>query len=140
MVATTVRELGRSDVDDTFTSTTWNLMYEANEILIRITEAHTTTYTTLKEACRTREVECNHTLVLAPDIHHTVKTLIIRLHDILIEQSIPHLSEFGKGCINSLNGREFLDKCLSLSLVYECYVRILRRDESAVLLALNILS
>ena len=125
VIATTVRELGRSDVDDTFTSTTWNLMYEANEILIRITEAHATTYTTLEETCRTREVERNHTLILAPDINHTVQTLIIRLDNILVKQSIPHLSKFCKCSINSLNGRELFDKCLSLRLVYECHVRIL---------------
>ena len=77
VIATTVRELCRSNVDDTLTGTTWNLVYEANEILIRVTEAHATTYTALEEACRTREVERDHTLVLAPYIHHTVQALII---------------------------------------------------------------
>ena len=52
MVATTIGELGRSDVDDTLTSTWGNLMHEAHEVLIGVAETHTTTYTTLEERGR----------------------------------------------------------------------------------------
>ena len=50
MVAATIGELCRSDVDDTLTRTWRYLMYKAHKILVGITEAHATTYATLEEA------------------------------------------------------------------------------------------
>ena len=52
MVAATVRELGRGDVDDTLAGTTWNLVYEAHQVLVGVAETHTTTDTALEERCR----------------------------------------------------------------------------------------
>ena len=49
MVASSVRELGRSYVYDTFAGTLRNLMHEAHEVLIGVTETHSTADAALKE-------------------------------------------------------------------------------------------
>ena len=55
-------------------------MHEADEVLVRIAEAHTTADTALEEGSRTGHVECNHALVLVPDVDHTVELLLRTLH------------------------------------------------------------
>ena len=49
MVAASVRELGRSNVDDPLSRALRNLMHEAYEVLIRVTEAHSTADSALEE-------------------------------------------------------------------------------------------
>ena len=49
MVATSVRELCRSYIDDAFASTRRHLMNEAHKILVGVAEAHATTHTALEE-------------------------------------------------------------------------------------------
>ena len=49
MIASAIGELGRSNINDALTSTARNLMYETNQVLVRIAESHTTAYTTLEE-------------------------------------------------------------------------------------------
>ena len=76
MITTSVRKLCGGDVDDSFTSPAWHLMHETHKVLIGITESHATSHTTLEETCRTGEIECNHTLILTPNVHHAVEPLI----------------------------------------------------------------
>ena len=49
MVASSVRELGRSYVYDTFAGTLRNLMHEAYEVLIGVTEAHSSADSAFEE-------------------------------------------------------------------------------------------
>jgi len=47
-------------------------MYETEQILTGITESHATADTGLKVRCGTAHVKGNHTLILVPDVYHTV--------------------------------------------------------------------
>ena len=49
VVAATVRELCRCDIDDTLTGTWWYLMNEAHEVLVGVAETHATSHTALEE-------------------------------------------------------------------------------------------
>ena len=49
VIASSIGELGRGDIDDALTCTGRYLMNETYEILIRIAESHASTYTTLEE-------------------------------------------------------------------------------------------
>jgi len=117
VVATTIRELCRSDVDDALTSTWRYLMNKAHEVLIGITEAHATTYTTLEETCTAREVKGDHALVLVPDVHHAVELVVACLHLIDVQQCIPVLAEGCKSLIHLLGGVELGDEGMRLLLV-----------------------
>ena len=52
VVAATIRELRRSDVNDALSGTTWYLMNETHKILIGVAETHAATYATLEERGR----------------------------------------------------------------------------------------
>ena len=115
-------------------------MDKAHEVLVRVAEAHATAYTTLEEGGRTREVERNHALVLVPDVDHAVEACIATAQYETVEQLVPHLVQLVESSIDGLDGRKFLDGLERLALVDQCHIAILRRDERALLLALNILN
>ena len=100
MVASSVRELGRSDVDDTLTGTFRDLMNESHEVLVGVTEAHSAADSALEERSRTGHVECHHTLVLVPYVDHPVELLLRALDRIYVKQTIPVCIEFREGRIN----------------------------------------
>ena len=128
MIAATIGELSRSNVDDALTGTAWHLMHEAHKVLVRIAEAHSTSDAALEERCRTREVERNHALILIPDVDHAVETLVARLNGIFVEQLVPLCSQLGESLVYSLNSRESRDGLLRLLLVYKRYIACLRRN------------
>ena len=80
MIAATIRELGGSDVDDPFFCSVRNLVYETEDILVGISEAHTTTDTGFEVGCGTGQVKGNHTLILIPNVYHTVYFVIRRIY------------------------------------------------------------
>ena len=133
MIATSVGELRRSDVDDALTGTGRNLMDEAHEVLIGIAEAHATTNTTLEERSRAREVEGDHALVLVPDVDHAVELVVARAYLIYIKEIIPEGAELSECLVNFLGSIEFGDEGMSLLLVDN-----LRCLEFFVLLVLDI--
>ena len=100
MVASSVRELGRSDVDDTLTGTLRNLMDEAYKVLVGVTEAHSAADSALEERSRTGHVECHHTLVLVPYVDHPVELLLRALDRIYVKQAVPVCIEFREGGIH----------------------------------------
>ena len=77
MVTASVRKLCRGNIYDTLACSAWHLMDKAHEVLIGIAESHATSHSTLKETCRTGEIKRNHTLILAPYIHHAIEAFII---------------------------------------------------------------
>ena len=89
MITTAIGELRTGNVNDTLTGTFGYLMNESNQVLVAITESHTTTNSTLKERSRTRHVKRYHTLILVPDIHHAVYLFVARIDHINIKQAIP---------------------------------------------------
>ena len=88
MVSTAVLELGGSDINDTLSCTVRDQMYETEQILAGITEAHTTADSGLVIRSGTGHVKGYHTLVLVPDICHTVYVRILALYMIAGEKII----------------------------------------------------
>ena len=80
MVAASVRELCRCYVNDALARPFRDLMHESHKVLIRVAEAHSTADSALEERSRTGHIECDHTLVLVPYIHHPVELLLRTLH------------------------------------------------------------
>jgi len=117
MIAATVWELGAGDIDDALTGTSRYLMNEAYQVLIGITEAHASADTALEEACGTGHAEGNHALILVPDVHHTVELVVTALHGKDIEQVIPVLVEFSKGCIHLFGGIKLSHQFVCLFLI-----------------------
>lgn len=100
MIAATVWELSAGNIDDALTGTGRYLMNEAYQVLIGIAEAHASADTTLEEACGTGHAEGNHALILVPNVHHAVELVVSALHGEDVQQVIPVLVEFSKGCIH----------------------------------------
>ena len=82
MICAAILELGGSNIDDPFSCTVGNQMNETEQILTGITEAHTTTDTGFVIGCRTAHVEGYHTLILIPDIYHTVDLIVRRFYNV----------------------------------------------------------
>ena len=108
-------------------------MNETYEVLIRIAEAHATTYTTLEERSRAGEVEGHHTLVLVPDVNHAVELVVARAYIIYIKQSIPVLAEFTKCLVDFLGSIKLGNECMCLVFIDD-----LRCGEFLILLILDI--
>ena len=125
VVAATVGELCRCNVNDALTGTTGNLMDETYEVLIGVAETHATAYPTLKERSRTREAEGNHALVLVPDIDHAVQTLVGTRDGVLRKQTVPHFLQFLEGSIDSLHSSKTLDGSMCFLLVDQRHIGIL---------------
>ena len=80
MVSAAVLELGGSDIDDTLSCTIRDQMYEAEQILAGITEAHATTDSRLIIRSGTGHVEGYHALILVPGVDHTVYFFVSRIY------------------------------------------------------------
>ena len=78
MVSAAVLELSGSNIDDTFSCSIRDQMYEAEQILAGITEAHTTADSGLVIRSGTGHVKGYHTLILIPGVDHTVYFFIGR--------------------------------------------------------------
>ena len=76
MISTSVLELGRSDIDDSFSCPVRDQMHETEQILAGITEAHSTADSGFIIGSRTGHIEGYHTLILVPDIYHTVNLIV----------------------------------------------------------------
>jgi hypothetical protein len=84
-----VLELGGSDIDDTLSCTIRDQMYEAEQILAGITEAHATTDARLIIRSGTGHVEGYHALILVPYINHTAELLVFCVNNIRREEMSP---------------------------------------------------
>ena len=131
MVASTVGELCRGDVDDALTCSAGNLMDESHQVLIGVAEAHTSSDAALEETGRTREVERYHTLVLVPNVHHAVELLVSTLHAVTVKQVIPVSIELLEGFIHLFGGIKLLDAGTSLGLVNEGAVELVKRSDQS---------
>ncbi len=72
VVGTAVRQLGRSEVEDPCSCPRGDQMHEAEEILVRVAEAHPSPDAGLEQRRRAREVEGDHALVLVPDVDGSI--------------------------------------------------------------------
>ena len=71
-------------------------MYKSQKILTGITESHTTACSRLIIGCRSGHIERNHTLVLIPDICHTVDVFIFTGYCKTCQQILPVIIQFCK--------------------------------------------
>ena len=144
MVATTVGELCRGDVDDTLTGTLGDEMDETDEILVGVAEAHATADATLEERSRTTHAERHHALVLVPDVHHTVELVVARLCTEDTQKVCPITIEFSKSLIYLLYGVVGIDDGVCFLFIYDVVETVFRTvvtvlvDPFAILLLLDI--
>ena len=97
-------------------------MNESHQILVRIPESHTSSYSTLKEGSRTAHAEGNHTLILIPDIHHSVQALVGALYLVFAQQFVPQRIQFRKSGIYRLYRHKTLDYIARALLIYNMVV------------------
>ena len=117
VVATSIGELGCSDVEDTLPCTRRDLVYKANEVLVRVPETHSAAYTALEEGSGPAHAEGDHTLVLVPYIHHPVEPLIRALYLELTEQFVPQGIELSKSSFDRLHGSKPADNFVRAYLI-----------------------
>ena len=117
MIASAVRELGGSDIDDTLFCAIRDLVYKAQHVLVGIAEAHTTADTGFEIGSGTGQVEGNHTLVLVPDVDHTVDTLVRSIHIQDAQQLIPVSTQLFHAVCELLRSGVLVDHCLGFYLV-----------------------
>ena len=89
MISAAVLELGGSDVDDPLPCTVGNQMYETEQVLTGVTEAHAAADARFVIGSGTGHVESYHTLILVPDIDHAVHLIVRRFHAVFGKQSFP---------------------------------------------------
>ena len=75
-------------------------MNKSEQILVGITEAHSTADTGLKIGSGAAHVECYHTLVLVPYINHSVDLVIFRLNSVDWKQILPVVTKLLKCFFN----------------------------------------
>ena len=73
VVASAVRELRGGNVQDALPGPFRNKVHYAREVLVGVTEAHSTADSAFKVAGASAEEEGDHALVLVPDIHGAVQ-------------------------------------------------------------------
>ena len=96
-------------------------MNEAEQILTGITESHSTAGTGFIIGSGTRHIKGAHTLVLIPDICHTIYMLIVTLYMITGEKLVPVSIQFCECRINLFGCLELFEDFMCA--VFANYVR-----------------
>ncbi len=87
------------NVQDALARSRGNQMHKAQQVLVRIAEAHAAANATLVVACRAAHVEGHHALVLVPNVDHTVHACIGRAHAVGGKQLVPVGAQLSKSGI-----------------------------------------
>ena len=82
MVGAAVLKLGGGNVDNPLSCPVRDQMHKAKKILTGIPEAHAASDAGLVVGSGAGHVECDHALVLIPDIDHTVNFIVGRLYGV----------------------------------------------------------
>ena len=93
VVCTAVRELGSRDIQYACSCPLRDHMYETEQILAGITEAHTAPHTAFKIAGGAAHVKGDHALILVPDIHHPAYVLISTFQRKAGEEAVPEFCQ-----------------------------------------------
>ena len=112
MISTSVCKLCGSDIQDSFPCSCRDQMNEAEKILAGIAESHATAGSGFIVRSGTGHIKCYHTLILVPDIGHTVDMRIAALYSISGEKLRPVLVQPGKGLKSLLLRVEFSDQLM----------------------------
>ena len=102
VISAAVGELCGGNIQDTFSCPLRNQMEEAQEILAGIPKAHASADTGLIVGGGTGHIEGYHTLILVPDIHHTVHLIVGRAYLEAGQQLFPVMAQFFKSLVHSL--------------------------------------
>ena len=89
MISTAIFKLSSSNIKDTLSCAFRYKMYKAKKILTGISKAHASSCTGFVVGSRAGKVESYHTLVLVPDICHTVYMGILAVYKKAGEQIFP---------------------------------------------------
>ena len=89
VVGAAVRELGGGNVQNALSCALGNHVDKAQQILAGIPEAHAPPHTAFKITGRPAHVECDHTLILVPDIDHPVDFFVAGDGMIIGKQTVP---------------------------------------------------
>ena len=104
MVATAVRELRGSDVDDALACPFRYLVHETDKVLVRVAETHSAADAALEERGTARHVEGHHALVLVPDVHHPFQSLLLRSDAEDGQEAVPIAPERIESGIDLIDG------------------------------------
>ena len=89
MIRTAIGELGCRDIQDALPCPLRDLMDKAEQVLVRIAEAHATANSGLKIRSAAGHIECHHALIRVPNIDHAVKAGIAGTDLVLAQEIIP---------------------------------------------------
>ena len=104
MISAAVLELSGCDIDDSFSCSVGDQVYETEKILTGISKAHATSDTGFIIGSGTGHIEGYHTLILVPDVNHTVNLVIGRFHGVLGKKVLPVFVQLSKGLLHILVG------------------------------------
>ena len=82
-------------------------MHEAVQILAGVPEAHTPAGAGLIIGCGAAHIECDHALVLVPDVHHAAELFVVGLQAVIAQQFVPVGSQLREGSIHGGGVGEF---------------------------------
>ena len=104
VVGAAVRLLGGRDVEDALPRPRRDEVHEAEQVLVRVAEAHAAADAGLEVRGRARHVERDHALVGVPDVDHPVEALVAGLHRVLRQHLRPVLAQGDESGVH-LRGR-----------------------------------
>ena len=99
MVGASILKLSGGNIQKTLPCTVRNQMYKAKEILTGIPESHAAASAGFVVGSGTRHIKGYHTLILIPDVDHTVQLFLSGGDGITSKQSVPVRSKGGKRLI-----------------------------------------
>ena len=98
MICTSVFKLCCCNIQNTLSCAVRNQMYETKQILTGITESHASSDTGFEVGSRTAHIKCDHTLILMPDVYHTIQFFLGRGYRKVGKQFIPVFFQFSQCC------------------------------------------
>ncbi len=93
-------------------------MDESQDVLVGIPEPHASADAGLEVRCAPGHVECDHALVLVPDIHHAVQLLISAVHNVPGQEPVPVLLQFAESLVHLLRCGELFCHLPGFFLIY----------------------
>ena len=109
--------LRRRDVEDALLRARGDEVDEAEEVLVRVAEAHAAADAGLEVGGRARHVERDHALVRVPDVDHPVEPGVLRLHVVGREHARPVVVQRAESLVDLRRLREAGDRLLGPLLV-----------------------
>ena len=143
MVGAAILKLGGGDIQNALPCAGRNDVYKAQQILTAVAEAHAAAGPAFKVAGRAAHIEGDHTLILVPDVHHTVQLFLAGFQMVGGEQSFPvvgqrlagrvHLCIGGIACDHGV-GTCFIDDARGGELFFLWVLDVAQTEEDLLFL------